>query len=141
MTRGISQNNEGKLHFTDNLKYLKEANCLQKTQRSRFVFRCIEHYGERLLDTVSCSYGELCSVAGLKLDQIKRVLKALTEECIDWEPPFQGRAIRIVEKEHEPIDFEALREKRDFEIARLDEVISYTRSRSCRQAFFNFVFR
>lgn len=133
--RGVSQSNEGKLRFTDNLKYLKEANCLQKTQRSRFVFRCIEHYGEKLLNTVSCSYGELCSVAGLNIDQIKRVLKALSEECIDWEPPFQGRAIKVIEKEHEPIDFEALKEKRDFEIARLDEVISYTGSRSCRQAF------
>ena len=135
--RGISQSNEGKLRFTDSLKYLKEANCAQKTQRSRFVFRCIEHYGEKLLDTVSCSYGELCSVAGLNIDQIKRVLKALHDECIDWEPPFQGRAIKVIEKEggHAPIDFEALKEKRDFEIARLDEVISYTNSRSCRQAF------
>ncbi len=135
--RGISQHNEGKLRFTDSLKYLKEANCAQKTQRSRFVFRCIEHYREKLLGTISCSYGELCSVAALNIDQVKRVLKALNGECIDWEPPFQGRAIRVIEKEggHVPIDFEALREKRDFEIARLDEVISYTNSRSCRQAF------
>ena len=137
ISRDFSQTNEGKLHFTESLTYLKEANCLQKTQRSRFVFRCIEHYGDKLLSTMNCAYGELCSVADLNIDQIKRVLKALNGECIDWEAPFGGRAIKIIEKEgeHEPIDFEALKNKRDFEIARLDEVISYTNSGSCRQAF------
>ena len=137
ISRDFSQNNEGKLRFLDSLKYLKEANCLQKTQRSRFVFRCIEHYGAKLLSPMSCAYGELCSVAGLNIDQIKRVLKALNEECIEWQAPFQGRAIGIVEKEggHAEIDFEALKNKRDFEIARLDEVISYTNNGACRQAF------
>lgn len=137
ISRDFSQNNEGKLRFTDNLKYLKEANCMQKTQRSRFVFRCIEHYGEKLISPMNCSYGELCSVAGLNIDQIKRVLRALDGDCIEWQAPFQGRAISIVEKEggHAAIDFEALKTKRDFEIARLDEVISYTNNGSCRQAF------
>ena len=137
ISRDFNHTNEGKLRFLDSLKYLKEANCAQKTQRSRFVFRCIEHYGAKLLSPMNCSYGELCSVAGLNIDQIKRVLKALDGECIEWQPPFQGRAIQVVEKEggHAPIDFEALKNKRDFEIARLDEVISYTDSRSCRQAF------
>jgi len=137
ISRDFSQNNEGKLRFLDSLKYLKEANCTQKTQRSRFVFRCIEHYGAKLLSPMNCSYGELCSVAGLNIDQIKRVLRALDGECIEWHAPFQGRAIQVVESEdgNAPIDFEALKTKRDFEIARLDEVISYTNSSSCRQAF------
>ena len=137
ISRDFSQNNEGKLRFLDSLKYLKEANCTQKTQRSRFVFRCIEHYGAKLLSPMSCSYGELCSVGGLNIDQIKRVLKALNDECIEWQAPFQGRAIQVIEKEggHAPIDFEALKTKRDFEISRLDEVIAYTNSNSCRQAF------
>ena len=137
INRDFSQNNEGKLRFEGSLKYLKEANCLQKTQRSRFVFRCIEHYGAKLLSPMSCSYGELCSVAGLNIDQIKRVLRALDGETIEWQAPFQGRAIKLVEHEgeHAQIDFEALKNKRDFEIARLDEVISYTNSHSCRQAF------
>jgi ATP-dependent DNA helicase RecQ len=137
ISRDFSQTNEGELCFTESLKYLKEANCLQKTQRSRFVFRCIEHFGAKLLSPMSCSYGELCLVAGLNIDQMKRVLRALDGECIEWQAPFQGRAIQIVEKEggHAPIDFEALKTKRDFEIARLDEVISYTNSSSCRQAF------
>ncbi|MCK4982877.1 MAG: HRDC domain-containing protein, partial [Victivallaceae bacterium] len=137
ISRDFSQTNEGKLRFLDSLKYLKEANCAQKTQRSRFVFRCIEHYGAKLLSPMSCSYGQLCSVAGLNIDQIKRVLRALDGECIEWQAPFAGRAIKIVEEEGgpAPIDFEALKTKRDFEIARLDEVISYTSSNTCRQAF------
>jgi ATP-dependent DNA helicase RecQ len=137
ISRDFSQTNEGKIRFLDSLKYLKEANCAQKTQRSRFVFRCIEHYGAKLLSSMNCGYGELCSVAGLNIDQIKRVLRALDGECIEWQAPFQGRAIKIVESEggHASIDFEALKTKRDFEIARLDEVISYTDSGSCRQAF------
>ena len=137
ISRDFKQTNEGKIRFLDSLKYLKEANCLQKTQRERFVFRCIEHYGAKLLSPMSCSYGELCSVAALNIDQIKRVLKALNGECIEWDAPFGGRAIKLIEKEggHEPIDFEALKSKRDFEITRLNEVISYTNSHSCRQAF------
>ena len=137
ITRDFSQTNEGKLRFLDSLKYLKEANSLQKTQRSRFIFRCIEYFGAKLLSPMNCSYGQLCSVAGLNIDQMKRVLRALDGECIEWQAPFAGRAIKLVEKEdgHAPIDFEALKNKRDFEIARLDEVISYTNSNTCRQAF------
>ncbi len=137
ISRDFGQSSEGKLRFTGNLKYLKEEHCLQKTQRSRFIFRCIEHFGAELLSPLSCSYGQLCSVAGLNPDQIKRVLRALDGECIEWKAPFAGRAIEIVEKEggHAAIDFEALKNKRDFEIARLDEVISYTNSNTCRQAF------
>jgi ATP-dependent DNA helicase RecQ len=135
--RDFSQNNEGKLRFTENLKYLKEAHSLQKTQRSRFIFRCIEYFGEQLTEQVSCSYGLLCSVAGLKPDQIKRVLLALKGDCLDWQPPFAGRAIRIAAGKGPEldIDFEALREKRDFEVTRLDEVISYADTRNCRQVF------
>ena len=134
-----SHNNEGKLRFTENLKFLKELHCPCKTQRSRFIFRCIEFFGERLLRPVNCSYGQLASIAGLNPEQIKRVLRALDGECISWEPPFSGRAIKLVEPDENedlpPIDYDALEEKRDFEISRLDEVISYTNSRSCRQAF------
>ena len=138
ISRGFSQGNEGKLQFIGNLKYLKQEHCLQKTQRSRFIFRCIEYFGDKLLSPLNCSYGQLCSVAGLNPEQIKRVLRALNDDgCLEWEAPFAGRAIEIIEKEggHAPIDFEALKEKRDFEIARLDEVISYTNNRTCRQAF------
>ena len=137
ISRDFNQVSEGTLRFLDSLKYLKEAHCLQKTQRSRFVFRCIEHFGAELLSPMSCSYGQLCSVAGLNIDQIKRVLSALNGECIEWQAPFTGRAIKVIEQEggHAPIDFEVLKAKRDFEIARLDEVISYTDSYTCRQAF------
>ena len=134
-----SHNNEGKLRFTENLKFLKELHSPCKTQRSRFIYRCIEFFGERLLKPVNCSYGQLASVAGLNPEQIKRVLRALDGECISWKPPFSGRAIKLAEpnesEELPPIDYDALEEKRDFEISRLDEVISYTNSRSCRQAF------
>ncbi|MDD5598043.1 MAG: ATP-dependent DNA helicase [Victivallaceae bacterium] len=93
--RDFSRNNEGKLQFTESLKYLKEANCLQKTQRSRFIYRCLEYFGEQLAKPVSCSYGLLSSVAGLSPEQIKRVLHALDGECLKWQAPFAGRAIRI----------------------------------------------
>jgi ATP-dependent DNA helicase RecQ len=137
INRDFNQSSEGELRFTDNLKYLKEAHSLQKTQRSRFIFRCISHFGAELLNPVKCSYGQLCSIANLNPEQIKRVLRALEGDCIEWKPPFSGRAIELSSDDDglEKIDFESLQNKRDFEMDRLEEVISYTKSKSCRQAF------
>jgi ATP-dependent DNA helicase RecQ len=73
----------------------------------------------------------------LNPEQIKRVLRALDGDCIEWRPPFAGRAIELNTDDDglDEIDFESLQNKRDFEMNRLEEVISYTNNRSCRQAF------
>jgi ATP-dependent DNA helicase RecQ len=84
-----------------------------------------------------CSYDQLAAVAGLTVEQIKRVVRALEDDCVEWTPPFAGSTTELLRPD-EPkleIDFSELTRKREFEIARLDEVISYTSSRKCRQQF------
>jgi len=135
--RGFKQQNTGTLRFTGNPESLSRQHFAQSTQRSRFICRCINHFGAQLNAPMSCTYEMLADVAGLNVEQIKRVLRALDGECIEWIPPFSGRTTELLcpEKKALDIDFEALRQKLDFEIARLDEVISYTNSRDCRQSF------
>ncbi|MDD5698621.1 MAG: ATP-dependent DNA helicase [Victivallaceae bacterium] len=136
ITRGFRQGNEGQLAFIGQPEQLKAEHAAQATQRSRFIYRCLEYFGG-LSGPVRCSYSLLSSVAGLNIDQVKRVLRTLDGVCLKWEAPFAGRGIELVKPEEgcHPIDFGALRDKREFEIARLDEVISYTAGRTCRQAF------
>ena len=135
--RGFKSNNTGTIRFTGSLESLKNKYFAESTQRSRFIHRCINHFGTQLSAPTSCSYDQLASVAGLTVEQIKRVVRALEDECVEWTPPFGGSTTELLRPD-EPkleIDFAELVRKREFEIARLDEVISYTNSRKCRQHF------
>ena len=135
--RGFRNNSSGTLRFTGKLSSLRPLHFAQATQRSRFIYRMIVHYGEALEKDAQYNYGELCSVAGLNLDQIKRVLHALHGDCLHWTPPFNGRVTTLLKPDEEAldIDFSELSTKRNFELARLDDVIEYTRSKECRQRF------
>ncbi len=135
--RGFKQQNQGTLRFTATLKDLSLVHQAEATQRSRLICRCIKYFGAQLTDGVACSCEQLAAVADLNTDQIKRVLRALHGECLEWTPPFSGRTTTLLRPDDKilDIDFEALESKRDFEIARLDEVISYTNSSNCRQSF------
>lgn len=135
--RGYRQQNQGTLRFTQDLDELLNLHEKQATQRSRFIYRCIRYFGQKLKQPVSCSYEQLSAVAGLNTDQIKRVMKNLHGQCLQWSTPFSGKTIALLhpEKEEPEIDFSEMRRKREFEISRLEEVIGYTRTRSCRQAY------
>ena len=135
--RGFKSNNTGSIRFTGKLLDLKNKHFAESTQRSRFIHRCIDHYGAQLSAPMACSYEQLAAVAGLTVEQIKRVVRALEDDCVEWTPPFAGSTTELLRPD-EPkleIDFSELTRKREFEIARLDEVISYTNSRKCRQQF------
>ncbi len=118
----------------EELMRLHEA---QSTQRSRFLYRCVRHFGRELTRPVSCSCEQLAAIAGLSVEQVERVLKNLDGQCLHWTMPSAGRTIELLHPEQEEpgIDFDELRKKRDFELERLDEVIAYTRTRECRQAY------
>lgn len=135
--REFNSNNSGSIRFTGNIQSLKNNHAAESTQRSRFIHRCINHFGAQLSAPVDCSYEQLAAIAGLSVEQIKRVIRALGEECIEWTAPFSGSTTRLLRPDETKleIDFNALIEKRKFEIARLDEVISYTKSQKCRQHF------
>ncbi len=135
--RGFRRENEGKLRFSRPLTELASEHSAQATQRSRFICRCISGFGPRLTSGVSANYESLASVAGLNTDQVKRVLKALHGDCLEWIPPFGGRTTILLKPEEEEldIDFAEINHKHDFELERLDEVIQYTRVRDCRQKY------
>ncbi|QSH41964.1 ATP-dependent DNA helicase [Lentisphaerota bacterium ZTH] len=137
IARGFRQQNTGMLRFEEDLETLSNRHYAQSTQRSRFIARCINHFGSQIKVFQECSYEQLAHIAGLNIEQIKRVLRALDGDCLKWQPPFAGRSTELLKPETAElqIDFEVLNKKRDFETARLDEVISYTNSGQCRQRF------
>ncbi len=137
VSRGFRRENEGKIRFTRPLDELMQQHAAQATQRSRFICRCINVFGDQLLTQVSGNYDRLAAVAGLNTEQIKRVLKALDGDCLVWTPPFGGRITELLKPDETElnIDFAEINRKHEFEIERLDEVIQYTQSRKCRQRF------
>lgn len=135
--RGYRTQNSGNITFIGNLHQLEGQHCLEKTQRSRFISRMIKYYGGALSCKLSCTYSEMAAIAGLSVDQTKRVIRALNGDVLEWDAPFAGRSIEIIAPQRVigEIDFTALKEKYDFELARLQQVIKYTNVYGCRQGF------
>ncbi len=135
--RGFRQGGAGALRFTKPVSGLKIIHQRQDTQRSRLVFRCAERFGSLLESPLNISCEQLASVAGLNVEQTRRVLKALHGDCLDWTPPFHGSTTDLLRPEESSleIDFAELDRKRSFEMDRLEEVLNYTRARGCRQSF------
>ena len=123
------------------MKFLKEpdelrlVHQLENTQRSRFISRCVLRYGENLKLNETYSFSELAAVSGLSVEQIRRVLNALKGNELEWAPEFSGRAIELLapEQTNVELDDEALSEKLEYEMSRLDEVINYAKTGACRQ--------
>ena len=134
--RGYRRNNRGFLRFTEDLEYLASEHAAQATQRSRFIARCIKRFGFELLQKKAFTFDELAVVSGLSVEQVRRVLRALNGECLEWNVPFAGRGTELLhpEKVQVDMDYQAMSAKREFELARLDEVCSYARTAGCRQA-------
>ncbi len=135
--RSYRSGNQGKIRFLKDLKDLSDTHEQEKTQRSRFIHRMILHYGGALNRWTECSLSELTGVTGLNTEQLRRVLRALAGEVLEWDAPFAGRTTCLVRPEEAElhIDFDALDLKHQFELDRLNEVIAYTRERRCRQVF------
>lgn len=137
LQRGYRSQGCGSLRFEGDLKELSMSHQTESTQRSRFIHRCIRHYGAALSHSVACSVEQLSGVAGLGVEQIKRVLRALSPDVLEWTPPFSGKTIELTKPDVPglQIDFTEIEHKREFDLARLDEVIGYTNTRECRQVY------
>lgn len=135
--REFRSRNPGILQFTQDLDSLMKTHASQETQRSIFIRRCIEHFGKTLMEPLSCDIAQLASISSLRPDQVRKVLANLNGQCLRWDPPAPGKNIELLqpEKSTPEIDFSEMREKLDFELGRLDEMIGYTRTSSCRQAY------
>ena len=135
--RGYRKENQGTLRFLQDLDALHLIHQHQSTQRSRLIDRCIKYCGRTLMDGAAFSYDQLAAVAGLRVDQVQGVLRALHGDVLEWTPPFRGRLLRLPqpEKVQLDIDFAELDRKRQFDLGRLEDVIEYTRTTQCRQRF------
>ena len=124
-----------KMRFLQRPEDLRLIHQLENTQRSRFISRCVLRYGEELKSTETYSFSELAAVSGLSAEQVRRVLNALNGNELEWSPEFSGRAIELLapDKAEVEIDDEALEEKLEYEMTRLDEVINYAKTKACRQ--------
>ncbi len=137
VARGGKAEGYGQLRFLEPAAAIIEQLGARVTQRSLLVSRSFEHFGAALQQGVAVSYDQLARVAGLNVDQVRRVLRALEGEWLEWTPPFAGSVTEILRPDDaEPeLDFAALERKRDFDDSRLEEVLAYTRTPHCRQRY------
>ena len=124
-----------KMKFLKDPDELRLVHQLENTQRSRFISRCVLRYGKDLKHSEIYSFSELAAVSGLSVEQIRRVLNALNGNELEWAPEFSGRAIELLAPEQSAVelDDEALSEKLEYEMSRLEEVINYAKTGACRQ--------
>ncbi len=133
--RHTRQTGSGTIRFTADTAGLKILHQEEKTQRSRFIRRMIDHFGERLHSPLETTIDAMAEISSLSSEQIRRVLNALNNDILLWENSFSGRAIELVDPEQiePPIDDKELDLRRDYEQARLDAVVHYGSSHNCRQ--------
>jgi ATP-dependent DNA helicase RecQ len=95
---------------------------------------------DRLGEPVYFRPDELADALGLDRPALSRALRSLSVDLpIDYVPPFRGNAIRVIDHNRKPrelkIDFAALEKRKQYEYAKLEKMIQYTRSPQCRRSF------
>ena len=135
LVRRSSRRSSGRLRFLQSPGELRLVHQLENTQRSLFISRCAARYGEALKREEVYALDELSAVCGLTIEQVRRVLAALNGNVLSWTPEFSGRAIELLKPEEKTVDIdeEALAEKLEYEMSRLEEVINYASGKTCRQ--------
>jgi ATP-dependent DNA helicase RecQ len=83
---------------------------------------------------------ELATALGVDRPALQRALRHLTAELpIDYVPPFRGNAVRIIDRGRRAreltIDFASLQKRKDQEYDKLERMIKYAQTSSCRRAF------
>lgn len=133
--RSAKRSGLGFLRFTGDPDRLKILHQEEKTQRSRFIHRVIGYYGRAVVKEFECSVDNLAEISGLNPEQTKRVINALNGDCLLWRAGFSGRAVELTDPAlvMPDLDDDELRRHLDYELARLDEMVNYARSRRCRQ--------
>jgi ATP-dependent DNA helicase RecQ len=105
----------------------------------RKVMQAIEKVvGPRRGEDVFVRPGYLAELAGVDREQLTRTLRELKRlSAFDYVPPFRGRAVHIIERdlpfEHLEIDFAELEKRKAAEFEKLEAVIGFARTSSCRQ--------
>ena len=135
LVRRSSHRSSGRMRFLQDPAQLRVLHQLENTQRSRFISRCVLRYGDALKKSEVYALDELAAASGLSLEQTRRVISALNGSVLEWTPEFSGRAIELLRPEEKKVDIDAdaLTEKLEYEMSRLDEVVNYASGNICRQ--------
>lgn len=96
--------------------------------------------GRRTGETIYFHPEAFAASLGIDRSALLRSLRALRDEWpIDYIPPFRGNAVRVVDRSRRgrdlEIDYRALYEKKEQEYQKLERMIQYATSSSCRRAF------
>ena len=131
--REHDRRSSGMLRFLRRPEELRLIHQLGNTQKSQFILRMTTRYGAALTQSGNYFIDEMAKVCQLNAEQLRRVLNALNGDVLEWKPDFSGRRIEVVDPELvvPELDRDALQERLDYEMGRLDEVISFCRKSGC----------
>ena len=126
-----------RLRLIGNRTELEKDCASEKNQRSRFLNRLIRRQGARAMTEQRYSWPMLADIAGLSVEQVRRVIAALNGTMLECPSLFRGTATEIRKPDEKTlsIDFTEYERKRDFEYARLNDMMRYVSDRRCRQAY------
>jgi ATP-dependent DNA helicase RecQ len=110
------------------------------SKRRRQVMAAVEKFvGRRRGEDVFIRPDRLTEATGLDRTRLTNVLRELRSlKAFDYVPPFRGRAIHLRDRETKfddlQIDFDELDRRKAAEMEKLESVISFARTGSCRQS-------
>jgi ATP-dependent DNA helicase RecQ len=133
-----SRQNQASVNLSSDLPTLVEL-LPADAKAQRKVMRALEKIvGDSRNEYVFFPLSKLEAISELDLASIARALRELKKlTCFDYIPPFRGRAVRVINRELPfsklQIDFSELERRKAAEYEKLEHVITYARSRRCRQ--------
>ncbi len=136
--RSYSRENTVQFRLAGDLNSLKTENAEEKTQRARFLHRVVENYGAAAAKMKKYSVQELSELCALPPENIRRILSALDGISLEVEKEnYRGAVTTLLKPEEKRlvIDFEQYEQKRDLEMNRLEDMLTYARAKGCRQGY------
>ena len=133
-----SRQNRGGVRIDSDLPTLVDL-LPREAKSQRRVMQSVEKLvGELRYERVFISPRQVADLAGMELAATNRALKELCKlQSFDYVPPFRGRAVHMLVRDKPfdelGIDFDEQLRLKDAEYAKLDRVIRYAISGSCRQ--------
>ena len=133
LTRTGRSDSTGTLQLRGNATLLEQMHASEKNQRSRFIHRVLSEYG---LNAFQTTFHDLAALTKLNYDQLRRVMNFLNGDILSWQPAPGSGLLHLTDLNEKELnmDFSALERKRTFESSRLEDVIDYAQTRSCRQS-------
>ncbi len=128
----------GELKFLQPSVLLLRTNEAQNTQRSIFTYRVCQYVTERGTRTFQGTVYDLADICGLRIDQVQKVIEALSGTVLSWSVGDAEGVLKLSEKgqkEQLEIDEKALVRKEQLDRKRFEDVQTYIKTTRCRQAY------